>query len=118
MDLRTLLTQLHDKPERWADADHHARRVLGTDVAARIQWSDEPDMNGWHTGQLTDGTDTVYLRHEQEEPGSERLDVRVICPYDPTCPHAYDEVTGPDALLAVLDGQPSGDPWCDQHDAL
>ncbi len=113
MSLRELLERPVPELEPWADAQHCARRRFGTAVAAAITWSAGADFV---TGVLTDGRDELRLRHECEEPGSERLLVRVICPDDPDCESAWDEVTDVSGLLSVLSGGlADGDPQCDEE---
>lgn len=112
MTLRELLEQPVPEREPWADAQDYARSLFGTAVAAAITWS--VDATGEVTGALTDGTSTLLLRYECEEPSSVRMLVRVTCPYDAVCDGGMDTVICVAQLLSVLDGGlAEGDPQCD-----
>ncbi len=112
MNLRELLQQPAPEREPWADAQDFARSLFGEPVAAAITWSVNSDQDV--AGVLTDGTNTLYLRHECEEPSSEIMWVNVQCPFDAECPYGWDLVSDVWGLLRVLDGgEGDGDPRCD-----
>lgn len=110
--LREMLQQPAPAPAAWADAQHFARERFGTVVADAIRW--RVDSDGEVVGLLADGTDTLRLRYEMAEPGSEMLWVSVTCPFDPECSYGVDLVSDTAGLLRVLDGGVADDdPRCD-----
>lgn len=111
--LREMLQQPAAASAAWADAQHFARDRFGTVVADAIRW--RVDSDGEVVGLLTDGTDTLRLRYEMAEPGSEMLWVSVTCPFDPECSYGVDLVSDNAGLLRVLDGGVADDdPRCDR----
>jgi len=118
MDLRDLVATAEDDTRpAWLDADRLAVDRLGAPLARRIQWDAHHDEDWRVRGTLAGDDRSVLLRFEPaEEPGTERLQVRVPCPEDPQCTgDAWDTITSRLDLLLALDTGVVDDPWCDLH---